>query len=215
MAKVKICGLTRPEDVHAARDADAIGFVVKSPQSRRDLPVGRAASLAHLASPFTPVVAVTASLLEDDLREILTVLRPHALQVPGAIAPDLLAGLKLDHPGVRFLLACRPEAVPEDLRGVSGIVLDALSVDGYGGTGTRIPWGDAARLAARIPIPVILAGGLTPHNVAEAIALARPHAVDVSSGVETGGLKDSKKIEEFIRNARAGSAGGIPHEARF
>lgn len=83
------------------------------------------------------------------------------------------------------------------------MVLDAFSADGYGGTGKLVDWNDAALLVRRIKAPVILAGGLTPDNVAEAIRAVRPYAVDVSSGVERApGEKDPVKVRDFVQAVR-------------
>ncbi|HWG91045.1 MAG TPA: phosphoribosylanthranilate isomerase [Candidatus Thermoplasmatota archaeon] len=204
---VKICGLTRPIDVAAALEADYLGFVIESPQSRRNLATPMAAELVSLAAPGQHTVAVTASTDAAALDRAVERIAPDALQLPARIPPAALRLLRASHADLKLFLACRPDSLPQDLSLADALVLDALSPDGYGGTGHTLPWAEVREAVLKAPVPVFLAGGLTPGNVAEAVRAARPFAVDVSSGVESGGLKDPEKIQSFIRNARL--AGGV------
>jgi phosphoribosylanthranilate isomerase len=202
MTFVKICGLRTPDLLAAARDADAVGFVVNSPKSHRNLTHDEARALVQASGPFHVTVAVTAENDPKALHEIVRDVRPHALQVPFRAGQAAFASLKRDFPMLRLLISCRPEdahLVP-DL--ADALVLDAATLDGYGGSGQRTDW-NTARVARRdSKVPVILAGGLLPETVSEAIRIVEPYGVDVSSGVETERQKDPAKVKEFIRNAR-------------
>lgn len=201
MTFVKICGLTQPEHVHAAREADALGFVVESPQSHRDLPLDRAAALVRLAGPFQTTVAVTATREPDALHRIARTVRPHALQVPFRALEDA-ASLRRDFPILRLLVACRPEDAHLVTDLADALVLDAAAIDGYGGKGVLTDWGRARGVREATRLPVILAGGLTPDNAGDAIRAVRPYGVDVSSGVETDKAKDPAKVRAFIDAVR-------------
>jgi phosphoribosylanthranilate isomerase len=198
MTFAKICGLTDADTLLAARRADAVGFVVNSPKSHRDLTHDAARSLAIAAGPFQTAVAVTAEREPAELVRIVREVRPQALQVPFRAGQAAFATLREQFPMLRILVACRPEdahLVP-DL--ADGLVLDAATLDGYGGTGQRTDWNVARVARAAAQVPVILAGGLTPENVAEAIRTVEPYGVDVSSGVETDKKKDPAKITAFL-----------------
>lgn len=206
MTFVKICGVTQPEHVHAARDADALGFIVESPRSHRDLTLEKAAELVRLAGPFQTTVAVTASNDLDALRRVAREVRPHALQVPFRALPDA-AALRREFPVMRLLVACRPEDAHLVTGLADALVLDAAaSHDGYGGRGVLTDWPRARGVRDASATPVVLAGGLTPENVADAVRAVRPYGVDVSSGVETEKTKDAAKIRAFIENARRADA---------
>lgn len=207
MTFIKICGLTTIDHVHAAEDADALGFVVNSPKSHRNLSLDEAAALVREAGPFQTAVAVTAERDVGRLLDIAREVRPQALQVPFRAGQAAFLSLKDRYPTLRILFSCRPEdahLLPEQ---ADGYVLDAAAKDGYGGTGELTDWKRAR--AARdhlLPRNVILAGGLTPDNVADGVLAVHPWGVDVSSGVETGKEKDPQKIAAFIANARAAGA---------
>lgn len=203
MTFVKICGLRDEATLAASSEADAVGFVVNSPKSHRDLTHEQANALVRKAGPFQVTVAVTAERDATALHDIVRHVRPHALQVPFRAGQSAFASLKGSFPMLRIIISCRPEdahLIPDKL--ADGMVLDAATLDGYGGSGQRTDW-DRSRVARQnSPLPVILAGGLTPDIVAEAIAAVRPYGVDVSSGVETDNVKDPVKIRAFIRNAK-------------
>lgn len=203
MTFVKICGLRERAHVEAAQDADALGFVVASPKSHRDLELPEARALVDAAGPFQTTVAVTAERDVATLLEVARIVRPHALQVPFRAAQQAYAPLKAAFPTLRVLLACRPEdahLLPET---ADAYVLDAAAADGYGGTGQLTDWSRASGVRAASRLPIILAGGLTPDNVADAIRRVQPYGVDVSSGVETDKVKDADKIRAFIQAARS------------
>ena len=200
--RIKICGITSLDDALAACDAgaDAVGFVLAPEARRRNryVPPETAAEIAAALPPFVTTVAVTVNDTAEALAEYLKFV--HLVQLHGEEPPELCALF----PG-RAYKAVRP-ATPADMTAAlaypgPALLVDAASAGGRGGTGEVGDWSLAARAAGERRI--ILAGGLAPENVAEAVKQARPWAVDVSSGVESApGRKDHDKIRQFIRNAR-------------
>ena len=202
MVRIKICGVTRIEDVHAVVEsgAHAVGFVFE-PSSPRF--VGRRDDLLLLLEsvpPFVARVAVFGKLV--DVGESVWQ-RVDAVQFVQEAEP---VHLPLHLRRIRAVRLRCGEDVAHALR--LQAEADALLVDSYhpekmGGTGERADWGLARQLREEAIKPLILAGGLTPDNVREAIAQVMPYAVDVSSGVESApGKKDQQKIKEFIKNVR-------------
>jgi phosphoribosylanthranilate isomerase len=192
---IKICGMTSADAVAAAVAArvDAIGFVF-APSPRRVTPE-RAAQLAALAPRGMLKFAVTQHPLQSQVDEICRILKPDFFQtdVEDLRALELPARVQA-MPVVRFGRAL-PQPVP------SRLIFEGPN----SGSGEVADWDRASRLARTTDL--ILAGGLTPRNVAAAIAAVQPYGVDVSSGVETiKGSKDPEKIHEFGRAARAAVA---------
>lgn len=180
-----------------------MGFVVNSPKSHRDLTHEQAFALVQKAGPFQVTVAVTAERDPKALHDIVRDVRPHALQVPFRAGQTAFAALKASFPMLRILVSCRPEDAHLLPDGISdAVVLDAATLDGYGGTGKRTDWNRARVARESASVPIVLAGGLTPETVAEAIRVVQPYGVDVSSGVETDLEKDVEKIRAFIANAK-------------
>ena len=201
---IKICGMTSEQAVETAvhERADAIGFVF-APSVRRLEPT-RAAQLAEPARGRILCVAVTLHPSQAAIDQILREFNPDVLQT------DLSDIAQLRLPAQLVLLpVVRTDA---SLPGaVAGEVAPRILFEGpRSGTGMATDWSQATPLARRAQL--ILAGGLTPHNVGAAIATVQPFGVDVSSGVESvPGQKDPRKIVEFIQAARAAFA-GIAHE---
>jgi len=187
--RVKICGITREEDAGQAEEAgaDAIGVILFSDSPRCVTPK-RAGEIFASVGPFITTVAVTHTKSRKDLDRILA-LRPGAIQVSHPFTFP-------ERPGSEILRVVRQgRTLPGDA--------DALVIDQSMGTGTLYDRGFARELVRNSPVPVILAGGLTPENVAEAIRSVRPYAVDVASGVEIRpGVKDPFRVAAFIRAAR-------------
>lgn len=208
VTRVKICGLTRPEDIEKAIDlgAHALGFICE-PSSPRFVDWDLLYDVLRWLPPFDeiPRVAVfkhcndwkegcnlmqAETFHENVMHSRLVVLRPY---------PDLT-----DETIMRRLSNCR----------VAGVIVDAYHPELAGGTGSRVPEGFIERIKRIIPKSsklnereldprLILAGGLTPDNVAEAIRKVRPYAVDVSSGVESApGIKDHVKMRDFVQAAK-------------
>lgn len=200
--RIKICGLTRPEDVDAAVDAgaDAIGLVFYPP-SPRHVTVEQAAMLAARVPPFVNVVGLFVNAQESLVRDALAHVPLHTLQFHGDESPADCA--RYDRP---WLKAARVRAGFDLLefaslhRSASGILLDAFS-DAYGGTGHCFDWSLIPKSMDRRRL--ILSGGLDADNVGEAVRRIRPWAVDVSSGVELDkGIKSAARIAAFVAGVR-------------
>jgi phosphoribosylanthranilate isomerase len=190
--RVKICGITRPEDARFAEQAgaNAIGGVVFSGGvSQRVVGEERAREVFDAVGPFTTTVAVSHTKSEEDLRRMIA-LRPHAIQISHPFKFE-------EAPGVRTIRVIgRGDRLPEDC--------DAVIVDDSHGKGRDFDPSYARDTVKRSIVPVILAGGLTPKNVGEAIRRVRPYAVDVASGVEESpGIKDREKVRAFIAACRS------------
>jgi phosphoribosylanthranilate isomerase len=203
--RIKICGVTNADDVALAVEcgADALGFVLAP--SKRRLSLAGAAALARWLPPFVARVAVMVDPSEGEALEAArTGLFTH-LQLHGSETAEFCAGLPL--PVVKaFRLTSR-----DDLERARAFAAaspgTALLLDGpSGGSGLRCDWELARELGEQAP--VVLAGGLTPDNVAEAIRAAAPAAVDVSSGVEESpGRKSPSRLRAFVQAARAAAEG--------
>lgn len=208
MTKIKVCGIMSPTDLANAlcAGADAVGFVVEIDDSRHSLSAGQAADLIRSVPIYTKSVAVISPSDVDDAVKLAGVTRADVLQLHGKLAPKDLAELKtLVHQKLVAAVAAGAES-KEAMR--FGMVADAVLLDTMvngklGGTGEVHDWNKSAEIVGSLKVPVILAGGLNPGNVAAAIEKVRPYAVDVSSGVETDGKKDPQKIFSFIREVRA------------
>ncbi len=205
--KVKVCGITREEDLKAAVSAgvDAIGFIVGVPSSPRNLTVEEAQRLMLEIPVFVDRVAVLVLDDIDQSVEICRTLHPSTIQVHGG-SSSLAYALRRELRGVPMIRAVDAKSgdatndAREAARLFDGVLLDSLNEKNWGGTGTVHDWNMSRDIAETIrPKPLILAGGLTPRNVEEAVRLVKPYAVDVSSGVEASpGIKDPRKIVEFV-----------------
>jgi phosphoribosylanthranilate isomerase len=199
--KVKICGITGRDDaLHAtACGADALGFVFYA-GSPRCVTAETVAKISAELPPFVSRVGLFVNEAPERIRAVAETCGLDVLQLHGDEAPQACL-----LPPYRVVKGVRPQR-GDDLAGLPDYPVAALLVDAavpgqFGGTGQRADWPVAAQLAARHR--VILAGGLTPENVAEAVRQVRPYAVDVSSGVESApGKKDPEKVARFIRNAK-------------
>lgn len=199
--KVKICGITSIDDAlwASACGADALGFVFYAKSPRCVTPAQARAIIVELP-PFVTTVGLFVNEAPQTIREItadcgLAVVQLHGDETPAdcAVAPPrAIKALR-----VRDELSLARHA---DFK-TTALLLDTWVKDAYGGTGHTFNWQLAAEVARQRP--VILAGGLTPDNVAEAIRQVRPYGVDVSSGVELKpGRKDSGLVKQFIQNAK-------------
>lgn len=199
--RVKICGITRPEDgIAAARaGADAIGLVFYT-RSPRAVSLEQARTIISALPPFVCKVGLFVDAPADEVRQQLQQLPLDLLQFHGDETPAYCENI--GHPYIKAV-RMRPEldvtAAMQAYTGAAGILLDAYHSAVQGGSGETFDWD---RIPTERPCPLILAGGLHPGNVAEAIAATRPYAVDVSSGVEQDkGIKDPAKIAAFIQGA--------------
>jgi len=202
MTRVKICGITRPEDGLAAAyaGADAIGlvFFAKSP---RNVELAQAAGIARALPPFVTSVALFVNPQPEHVNAVLQRVRPDVLQFHGEEPPDFCRSFS-----VPYLKAVRVRPETDLLQSAAlyadaqGLLLDAWSEAAHGGTGERFDW---ELIPVDLPKPPILAGGLSPANVRVAIETVKPWAVDVSSGVEISkGIKDAALIAAFMKEVR-------------
>jgi phosphoribosylanthranilate isomerase len=200
--RVKICGITRVEDASAAvrAGADAVGLVF-DPNSPRYVAPDRAAELARGVGPFVTVVGLFVNAESATIREILSRVRITLLQFHGSETPEQCRVYNIPYmKAVRMQDGVDLHAQARVYGDAVGLLLDAYAPSVAGGSGQTFDW---TRVPRDLPRPVVLAGGLHAGNVAEAIRVARPYAVDVSSGVEASkGIKDAAKIEAFVRAAR-------------
>ncbi len=202
--RVKICGITSIDDALAACDAgaDALGFVF-APEAKvrgRYIDPGAARDITKRLPPFVATVGVCVG-------ESLAVLQQYLefvdyVQLCGDESPELCAAL--GHRAIK-VFGAELEFEPADMLAfpAGAYLLDARTAGQHGGTGQTCDWAVAQRAVA-LGRPVILAGGLTPENVAEAVRAVRPYGVDTSGGVEYApGKKDHERIRQFVRNAKA------------
>jgi phosphoribosylanthranilate isomerase len=206
--KVKICGITRDDDLQTAvaLGADALGFVVGVPSSPRNLSLQQAEKLINNVPLFVSSVLVMVPQSVDALLQTCVHLRPDAIQLHGGVLMDP-ARLRTTLPSVSLIQALTANSVtlPDGAsKGFDAVLLDSFSQGMSGGTGLVHDWNLSKRVKQTIhPTPLILAGGLTPENVQEAINTVQPYAVDVSTGVESHpGRKDPAKVLAFIRNVK-------------
>jgi phosphoribosylanthranilate isomerase len=202
MTRVKMCGITRSQDglVAAEAGADAIGlvFYAKSP---RNVGLDQAASIVRVLPPFVTTVALFVNPPPSEVEAVLRKVRPDVLQFHGEETPEFCRSF-----GVPYLKAARVRPQTDLLQfaavyaDAQGLLLDAWSEAGHGGTGERFDWN---MIPDHLPKPIILAGGLGPVNVRHAIGLVHPWAVDVSSGIEIAkGIKDAALIAAFMKEVK-------------
>ncbi len=201
--KVKICGITNLEDALAACEAgaDALGFNFAEEAKRKNRYIDPEAAqiIVEQLPPFVTTVAVTVNATLEQLSDYLCITQ--LVQLHGEEPPDLCNALgrlaiKAFRAGPDFSVdAMRPYET-------GAYLLDAYVPGERGGTGAVADW-DRAREAAGLGIPLVLAGGLTPENVADAVRAVKPYGVDTAGGVESEpGKKDHERIRSFVRNAR-------------
>ncbi len=198
MTRIKLCGLMRPEDIRTANELkpDYIGFVF-APRSRRYVTPERAAQLKELLDPETAVVGV---FVNEAVETVCTLWERGVIdiaQLHGSEDEDYIAALRerINAPIIKaFRIETGEDVAAAERSPADHILLDA----GSGGTGTVFDWS----LLRSIRRPYFLAGGLDPDNVRGAVESLHPYAVDVSSGIETGGVKDPGKMRKFVAAVR-------------
>jgi phosphoribosylanthranilate isomerase len=203
--RIKICGITSVADAALASDsgADAIGLVLYKP-SPRNVTISQAKEIALHAGPFVTVVGLFVDAPAEFVYEVLAQVPLHVLQFHGDESRDYCESFQRPY---MKAIRMRPEldiaAAIADYPSAVAILLDAYRPGVPGGTGETFDW---QRVPHRSSKPLVLAGGLTPINVAEAIATTQVYGVDVSGGVEASpGKKDAIKIKDFIINASNGA----------
>jgi phosphoribosylanthranilate isomerase len=198
--KVKICGITRLEDpLLAVRlGADALGFNFW-PRSKRYLPPAEARAIVTRLPPFVAAVGVFVDPTRDEVLRAVDQSRIGLAQLHGDEPPALCVSLPV--PVLKGIRVSDAHSLAQLASyEVQGFLLDSAT-PAYGGSGVSCDWSLVAEVAAELPI--VLAGGLSPENVAAAVRTVRPWAVDVASGVESApGRKDPEKLRLFIERAK-------------
>ncbi len=192
---IKICGCREPEDARAAiaAGADAVGMIFV-PGARRRVGRAEAHRLVSAVAGDVLTVGVFADQMPAEILDVASDVGLDAIQLHGTRDEGVAEGL-----GSRFLLL-RAWSVGAPVPAVGDWIL--AEGRGPGGSGQSWDWSQASGLGARLGRPILLAGGLTPENVADVIAVAQPDAVDVSTGVETQGRKDPERILAFCEAVR-------------
>ncbi len=197
--RVKICGITRSEDgiAAAAAGADAIGLVFYA-RSPRHVTTQQACTIITALPPFVTTVGLFVDASAAEIKAVLEAVPLDTLQFHGEESPEFCASFGkpyLKAISMREQIDLHSEAAR--FKSATALLVDTFQAGVSGGTGVSFDW---RRLPADLVKPLILAGGLNPDNVAQAIIQAHPYAVDVSSGVEAAkGIKDAEKIAAFMR----------------
>lgn len=198
--RIKFCGITRAEDARTAvaLGVDAVGFVFTR-RSQRYVGVAQARAMRDTLPPFTSVVAL---FMDDEpawVEDVIAGVRPDLLQFHGSesagyatsFARPYLKAIPMAGADARSIMEAHPQA--------AGFLLDSHAPGAAGGSGQPFDWSHVPKSTR----PVILAGGLDAGNVAQAIAVVRPYAVDVSSGIEAApGIKDAARMRAFVASVR-------------
>ncbi len=211
--KVKICGIKTERDLAMAINAgaDAVGFITEVPvDSPRKLSLAEASRLISKVPVFVASVLVIMPESAEQAIHIIHKAAPSAVQVHNTLAISELK--KIRETGVKLIKTipvaqdAEPETLIKQVSELSGVVdavlLDTMQDGKTGGTGAIHNWKVSSEIVLHAGMPVILAGGLNPTNVRDAVRSVHPYAVDTASGVETDGKKDEKKIIDFISNAK-------------
>jgi phosphoribosylanthranilate isomerase len=215
MTRVKICGLTRECDLRPVvrAGADAVGVTADvTVDTPREVPVERAADLVEDTPPMVSTVLVTMPSTTERARELVETVEPDAVQVHGGLSRGELDDLGSAVPADVIAVADADDPTrARHLDAVADAVLvDSVDESGGGGTGRTHDWERTRAVTRDLESPVVLAGGLTPDNVASAVRTVEPFAVDVASGVErSSGIKDHDAVERFVATAKDADAGSV------
>lgn len=203
--RVKVCGIRNESDLQSVAEGgvDAVGFIVDvSVDTHREITPEDAARLCNNTPPFITTVLVTMPRDTEHLLQLIEEIRPDAVQIHHLMPREQLA--ELAGAPVRVI-----QYVPADENALETIneikeFVDAILLDtpGTPGGGVTHDWEMSARITEQADLPVILAGGLGPGNVEEAIGRVGPYGVDAATGVEINGYKDPDKTREFVRRAK-------------
>ena len=199
MTRIKICGLSRPQDVACVNQAkpDWCGFVVNFPKSRRSVTPDQLRSLRRELDPSVVPVGVFVDQPVEVVTDLLNRGIISIAQLHGGEGEDYTAALRAAAPGKEIWKAFQVHE-PADLERAIVFPADRILLDSGQGTGRTFDWS----LLRHFPRPYLLAGGLDPENLPTAIRTLHPYGVDLSSGVETDGLKDFTKIQAAVAAAR-------------
>lgn len=213
MTRVKICGVTNGADRDAvvAAGADAVGVIHGVPvETPREVDEDTAQSLVAGVPPLVTSVLVTMPTTVQEAVKRVDEVEPDAVQVHDGLGPAELGALSRR---VNQQIVAVVDAAAADIDDYAdhadALLVDSVDEAGAGGTGETHDWERTREVVASLDVPVILAGGLTPENVAEAVRTVEPFAVDTASGVEReGGVKDHDAVRQFVANATAATADG-------
>lgn len=205
MTRTKLCGLTRETDLAAAVEAgaDMVGFVSGVPvDTPRELSPTRAAELIERVPSSVTSVLVTMPETPEDGTGFVNRVEPDAIQVHGCSPVEAAALSERTPVSVIAAVDATDDALHEYANVADALVLDSADEQGAGGTGETHDWQRAGTVVADLSTPVLLAGGLTPENVARATRTVEPFGVDVSSGIEeSGGVKNHETLRRFVERA--------------
>ena len=200
--RIKFCGFTQEQDVDVAvrMGADAIGFVCV-PGSKRELRPAQAAELRARVPNFVASVLLLSNASEEEARAAIEIVQPDYVQFHGLETGFFCASFGRPYfKGVSVNSADDIRLAAREFPSAAALLLDSHGADGMGGTGKTFDW---TQIARDVEMPLILAGGLRPDNVGEAVRIASPFAVDVSSGIESApGRKDFSKMKAFVEAVR-------------
>lgn len=209
--RTKICGITRIEDVQSVVDAgaDAIGLVFYPPSPRYVSPQ-QAVELVKYIPPYIQLVGLFVNANADEIQQVLQTVPLDIIQFHGDETPEQCQAIAAQVKRrwykaiqVKPDLDVLAEVQKYHQVGASAVLLDAWHPDLKGGTGHAFDWSKFPKSE----IPLILAGGLTPENIEQAIKITQPYAVDVSGGVESAkGIKDQQRIQRFMQGVQRGTA---------
>ncbi|MFW6006058.1 MAG: phosphoribosylanthranilate isomerase [Candidatus Bipolaricaulota bacterium] len=221
MVKVKMCGNQTRNDLRVTARADAVGFIVATPESPRNIDPKIASRLAEETPPFTSTVMVTTEVKPKVLRELVQEVEPDYLQLHSTLTLSRTKEIVRSIPNTTGLITLvTVEGKLEDLKNralelanssVDAVLLDSKSEGRAGGTGQVHDWDISRTIRDTVyPVPVILAGGLDPENVGKAVEKVRPYAVDVATGVEKDEDKSDQKVERFMEEVKKSEFKSVP-----
>ncbi|WP_018257610.1 phosphoribosylanthranilate isomerase [Halomicrobium katesii] len=214
MTRVKVCGITRREDREAvvAAGADAIGVINGvSVDTPREVDDETAAALVAGVPPLVTSVLVTMPEAVQSVARRVETVQPDVVQVHDGLTPTQLGALRrrVDAKLVAVVDAEHAE-IEAYADAADALLVDSVDAEGGGGTGETHDWDRTREIVDTLDAPVVLAGGLTPENVADAVGTVRPFGVDVASGVEAeGGVKDHDAVRAFVRQAKRADAAAV------
>jgi phosphoribosylanthranilate isomerase len=207
MTRVKICGVTTADDRDAVvgAGADAVGVIHGVPvDTPREVDEATAETLVAGVPPLATSVLVTMPTTVQEAVKRVNKIEPNVVQIHDGLSPAELGALERR---ITQRVVAVVDAEADDIEAYAShadaLLVDSVDAEGGGGTGRTHDWERTRDIVATLDAPVVLAGGLTPENVAEAVETVRPFGVDTASGIESsGGVKDHDAVEQFVKNVR-------------